>query len=202
MKKNELERKLQRLDSLREPKASLEQYTTPAAIAADVLFTAYSRGDIQGRKVADLGCGNGVFAIGAALLGAKSVVAVDMDAACITVAKSNAESLDLEIEFLNSDVSTLVLQVDTVLQNPPFGAQRRRADRPFLETAMRIGKVIYSLHMADTEDFLERLVSSAGGYIDFRKRYKFEIPHTFAFHAKQKKDIDVILLCIRKGETE
>ncbi len=197
MKKNELERKLQKLDTIKEPKASWEQYSTPAAVAADVLFMAYSRGDIQGKRVADLGCGNGIFSIGATLLGAASVVALDIDPACIATARANAETLGLEIEFLELDINSAEIKVDTVLQNPPFGAQRRGADRPFLEAAMRIGKVIYSLHMADTEDFLQRMVASAGGYIAFQKRYKFQIPHMFAFHAKQKKEIEVILLCIR-----
>src|SRR4030042_577278 len=54
--------------------ARLEQYATPAHIAADMLWEAFTAGDIEGRSVVDLGCGNGVFSIGAKLLGAKDVL--------------------------------------------------------------------------------------------------------------------------------
>ena len=202
MKKNELERKLQGISAIDNPKPDLEQYSTPASVAADVLFLAYSRGDIEGRKVADLGCGNGIFAIGAALLGASSVTAIDIDSSCIATAMSNAESLGVVIDYQNIAIDHMDVQVDTVIQNPPFGAQKRRADRPFIEKAMTIGKVIYSLHMAETEDFLQNMIESSGGVIAFQKSYKFEIPHMFAFHRKKKKDIEVVLLCIEMGEKE
>ncbi|MFA7342169.1 MAG: 50S ribosomal protein L11 methyltransferase, partial [Candidatus Methanomethylophilaceae archaeon] len=78
MKKRELEMRLQRLLPMPAPDPALEQYATPASIAADVLFQAYGNGDIADRKVVDLGCGNGIFAIGAWLLGAEKVLALDV----------------------------------------------------------------------------------------------------------------------------
>ncbi len=83
-----------------------------------------------------------------------------------------------------------------MIMNPPFGAQRRRADRPFLEAAVRIAPVVYSLHNASTTPFLEKMVASLGRRIAFQKSYKFQIPHLFEFHEKKKKDIDVVLLRI------
>ncbi|HEV8361491.1 MAG TPA: 50S ribosomal protein L11 methyltransferase, partial [Candidatus Thermoplasmatota archaeon] len=52
------------------PKAELEQYQTPAPIAADLVYRALAAGDVAGKRVLDLGCGTGILAIGAALVGA------------------------------------------------------------------------------------------------------------------------------------
>ena len=82
--------------------------------------------------------------------------------------------------------------------NPPFGSQKRNADRPFLDVAMTVADVVYSIHMSDTVDFLAKYVSDRGFYVDFQKRYKFEIPHMFSFHTKAKKCFDVSLLCLRR----
>ncbi len=153
--------------------------------------------------MADLGCGNGIFAIGAKLLGAERVIAIDIDPSSIAEAKKNADAFEVEIELREMNVLDLVEKVDTVLENPPFGAQNRGADRPFLEKALAVGRTTYSLHLADTTPFLERMVGSLGGTVRFQKRYKFEIPHMFEFHDKKKMNIDVVLLCIdRNGENQ
>ena len=67
MKKRDLEIMLESVTKFKDPDPFLEQYHTPSVIASDILFTAYSESDIQGRKVNDLGCGTGIFAIGAYL---------------------------------------------------------------------------------------------------------------------------------------
>jgi putative methylase len=198
MKKKVLEMQLQRIPPLSAPGPQLEQYSTPADIAADVLFTAFSNGDVEGKTVLDLGCGNGTFAIGAALLLAKISVGVDIDQSAIKQGRRNARELNADVEFVIADVRRFAAETDTVIMNPPFGAQSRRADRPFLSNAMSAGKVIYSIHMAETEEFLMKMVRGSGFTVEFQKRYKFEIPHMFAFHTKAKKNVEVMLLCIRK----
>jgi putative methylase len=196
MKKNELERALQKVNPHTRPKASLEQYSTPAPVAADLLFTAYSFGDIGGREVVDLGCGGGILSIGAALLGASKVTGIDVDPEAVADARSNIAAAGADVEVLEVDVRSAGLKADTVIMNPPFGAQRRNADRPFLEAAVRIAPRVYSLHNARTVDFLMKMVSAMGCEVFFQKRYKFEIPHMFEFHDKRKKEIEVALLCI------
>lgn len=196
MKKKELERMLQSVPPHRSPRPSLEQYCTPATIAADVLFTALAFGDIEGCRVVDLGCGTGVFAIGASLLGAALVRGVDIDPDATADAKEAASRLGAEVEFTVGDVKGFQGEADTVVMNPPFGAQRKKADRPFLEAAVRIAPVVYSLHNASTVPFLEKMVASLDREISFQKSYKFRIPHLFEFHDKQKKEIDVVLLRI------
>jgi putative methylase len=200
MKKNELERALQKVTPHSKPRPDLEQYSTPAAIAADMLFIAYSLGDIEGRKVVDLGCGGGILSIGAALLGAEKVTGIDVDEAALNDARRNAASAGVDIELLKMDVSGADLKADTVIMNPPFGSQRRNADRPFLEAAVRIAPKVYSLHNARTIEFLERMVPAMGASIIFQKSYKFEIPHMFEFHDRKKKEIEVALLCIKSLE--
>lgn len=194
MKKRQLEIALQRLQPLETRSAKLEQYSTPADVAADVLWEAFSAGDIGGRSVADLGTGNGIFAIGAKLLGAERVLGMDVDPAATRVAERNAAQLSLEVEFIAGRVEDLSGRFDTVLQNPPFGAQTRHADRAFVRKALELAPKTYSLHNEGTEGFVDKLVSSLGGSVRPVKRYKFEIPYAFEFHRKATETISVVLL--------
>jgi putative methylase len=146
--------------------------------------------------VVDLGCGGGVLAIGASLLGASRVVGIEVDPDAVADARRNIAAAGAEVEVLQMDVGEVGLKADTVIMNPPFGAQRRNADRPFLEAAVRIAPRVYSLHNARTVDFLLRMVSALGCEVFLQKSYNFEIPHMFEFHDKRKKEIEVALLCI------
>ena len=172
----------------------MEQYPTPADIAADVLWEAYTAGDIDGKEVADLGTGNGVFAIGAKLMGARRVLGVDIDPEAVRTAKDNAQTLSLEVEFETGDVRTAKGRFDTVVQNPPFGAQNKHADRAFVEKALELANRVYSLHNDGTQEFVGKLVGSLGGKVSPVKRYKFEIPYAFEFHRKATETVSVVLL--------
>ena len=59
MKLKNLEMMLQRLAGFSRPQAALEQYQTPAPLAARLLYHALMKGDIEGKRVCDLGCGTG-----------------------------------------------------------------------------------------------------------------------------------------------
>jgi len=194
IKKRQLEIALQRLQPFKMRSPRLEQYPTPADIAADVLWEAYSAGDIDGKDVADLGTGNGVFAIGAKMLGAKRVLAVDIDPEAVRIAKDNAQSLSLEVEFEVEDVRSAKGKFDTVVQNPPFGAQNKHADRAFVEKALELAPKVYSLHNDGTQEFVSKLVGALGGSVSPVKRYKFEIPYAFEFHRKATETVSVVLL--------
>ena len=198
MKKKELEILLQKIPSYDKPKFYFEQYTTPSHIAADVVYLACQSGDIQGRIVVDLGCGTGIFSIAAALVGAKKVIGVDIDEECVKIAKKEAEKFGEKIEFIVKDVRDVDFRCDTVLMNPPFGAQRsnKKADRKFLEKGFEIADVIYTLHLSKTENFLKQMIDSLNGKIVYTKKYKFPIKATFSFHNKKQKYFDVTLLKI------
>lgn len=193
-KKRQLEIVLQGLEPLRVRSPRLEQYSTPAAVAADVLWEAFSEGDVSDKAVADLGTGNGIFAIGAKLLGAARSFGMDIDPAAIATAQGNAESLGLDVGFSTGNIEDLKAAFDTVIQNPPFGAQSRHADRAFIRKALEIAPRAYSLHNDGTQEFVGKLVRSMGGKVSPVKRYKFEIPYAFEFHRKATETISVVLL--------
>jgi len=203
MKKKRLEMKLQELKSY-SSKAELEQYNTPADIAADVLCLAYSLGDIQGKKVVELGCGNGIFAIGAKLLGAKKVVGVDLDSNALDVAEENIKRIGIEVEFINSNVSDFFERCDTVVQNPPFGAQKahKHADMLFIRKAFEIAHVVYSLHLLKTREFVTKNIGLCKAKVALTKSYKLPIAHTYPFHKKEIKSFDVIMVRgVKDGES-
>ena len=77
-------------------KCNLEQYTISPSIAATMLYmAAYANNDIIGKTVLDLGCGTGRLALGAAYLGAKSVVGIDIDRLAIKTAVENSMKVGL-----------------------------------------------------------------------------------------------------------
>ncbi|MCS7103650.1 MAG: 50S ribosomal protein L11 methyltransferase, partial [Candidatus Korarchaeum sp.] len=104
--KRELEIILQQLEGYRNPKPDLEQCPTPAKLAAAMIHMAYMLGDLEGRRVADLGCGNGILAIGSVLYGASQAIGVDVDPEAVDVARMNADRLGLSnrLSFIVMDV--------------------------------------------------------------------------------------------------
>jgi len=198
MKKKELEILLQKVPTFENPSPNLEQYLTPANIVADIIFIAHQFGDIEEKVVFDLGCGTGIFAIGATITGAKKVIGFDIDKKIVDKAREYAKNNSLKVEFLEKDILEINEKCDTILMNPPFGAQKSnlKADRKFIETAFKISNVIYTLHLEKTIPFIEKMVSSLKGKIDFYKKYGFQIKHTYSFHEKKCVEYDVSLLRI------
>jgi putative methylase len=190
MKKKQLEMKLERLMGFSDPSADIEQYATPACVAADLLYLAYLHGDLE--NVCDLGCGTGVLAIGAALLGAR-VVGVERDIKALETARENAKLLDVKVDLVLGDVGHMNLKgVGTVIMNPPFGAQKASAgDRAFLKKAVEIADVVYSIHNIGSEGFIRRMVEPS--IIDEIYRIKFPIKRCFEFHTQDIKTIEVEL---------
>jgi putative methylase len=198
-KKRQLEMVLQDIPYHESPKINLEQYSTPSVIAADVLWNANSIGDIKGMKVVDLGCGTGIFAIGSALLGAEESVGVDIDIDAISIANSQAEKLGVKSKtnFVTSDIKDFHETADTVIQNPPFGAQKankKGADRLFIIKALEIAPVVYSFHIGETEEFITNFFKKEGATISHAFHYTFPIPRTYDFHTKDKVNVKVVLL--------
>lgn len=191
-------------------KPSLEQYTITSSLAAEILHIARMNGDIVNKKVADFGCGSGRLAIGAALLDAKSVTAVDIDKACILAAKENlriAEQLSgrkiKSIKFVCSDIKYFNGRFDTVVQNPPFGIQSLHADRIFLKKAIACANRIYSLHKNGYEKtvrFLKKFIENNGCRVLAVQKFKFDLPYTFKFHQKPKYSYSVALYVIEAAK--
>ena len=200
-RKKHLEMRLQNIPSHPKPKVGLEQYTTPSVIASDLIWNAFGIGDIEDKNIVDLGCGTGIFAIGSALMGANSSIGVDIDEDSIQLARDVSEKLKLDnVEFIVSDIDEFnqPLNADTLFQNPPFGSQRnadKGQDLKFVKKAIEIdAKVIYSFHMASTEEFLIKFYEDNNLKITHIFRYKFPIPKIYEFHNKEKQIVNVIVI--------
>lgn len=197
-KKKQLEIAIQSIPPHPNPKVELEQYSTPAIIAADLLWNAYSLGDIENSEIIDLGCGTGILSIGSLLLGAKKVTGVDIDEDSLAIARLNSENLN--IEFVCCDISDFNCfdGCDVVIQNPPFGSQKkseRGADLKFIDKAKECSPgVIYSFHMASTEKFIIDYFEKSGFVVTHIFRYKFILPKIYDFHTKESKEVDVIVI--------
>ncbi|RLG59880.1 DNA methylase [Candidatus Geothermarchaeota archaeon] len=189
--KKDLEIILSRIKDLEKPKMELEQYSTPSFIAAKVVWTAYMRGDVENRVVADLGAGNGILSIACAVLGARKVFAVELDPDAIMVAKENYELIKKsypsisEILFLQCDVRRLNIRVDTVIMNPPLGVKRRHADLPFLEKAFKISAKIYVIHQVESDLFYKKLARKNGFKCVLLDSFDFPLKMTMETHTKR-----------------
>jgi len=194
----DLERTLLQVEPHPSPKAYLEQYTIPTDAAAELLFiAAYVHDDITEKIVADLGCGTGRLAIGAVLLGAEEAVGLDIDKEAVKMAKENAEKLNLKekTDWVVGDIEALHGNLHTVLQNPPFGVQRRSADRKFLLKALQLAPRVYSLHKGGESNraFIKRFIEGHGGKVTGIFPMKLNIPKLFRFHTKRKHEVKVDL---------
>ncbi len=224
VRKRNLEIALSKVGPHPTPKAYLEQYTIPANVAAEMLYiAAYVNGDIIGKNVVDLGCGTGRLAIGAALLGAKEVVGVDIDKTAVRLARENAIKLGVKdkTQWLIADIDALHGVFDTVLQNPPFGVQKRKADRKFLQKSLEMAHRIYSLHKGESKKellerlkehktqvvpvqpstFLKNFIRKHGGEIRAIYAMVMTIPYMFKFHRKRKHEF-VANLYVIEGKEE
>ena len=198
VRKLDLEKAISEVETHPMPKAYLEQYTIPSRVAAEILFIAtYVYNDITDKTVVDLGCGTGRLAIGAALLGAKETFGVDVDKVAVNVARKNAETMDAKekTRWIVADIDVMRGTFDTVLQNPPFGVQRRRADRKFIEKSLELGRRIYSLHKGgeSNREFIKRFIERHGGRVTGMFPMKMDIPRMFEFHTKRKRIVQVDL---------
>jgi putative methylase len=223
IRKLDLERFLSQIKPHPSPQASLEQYTVSETVAATVLYlAAYANDDVIGKKVLDLGCGTGRLGLAAAYLGAKLVVGIDIDKTAINTASENSEKTGVKnnVQWIIGDIDAVTGSFDTVLQNPPFGVQKRAADRKFLEKTLEVGNVVYSLHnhpridkllmkrlKANPESllqvapsaFIEKFVKSHHGMVKAVYAMPMTIPRMFNFHTKMKHNFIVDLYLIKKN---
>ncbi len=81
-----------------------------------------ARHELDGKTVIDYGCGSGILALAAAVLGARSVCAVDIDAQALQAARCNAEknSLGARVTVVNADATLPMadLVVANILLSP------------------------------------------------------------------------------------
>lgn len=202
MKLRELESHLEEVETFEAPKILLEQYATPTHIAACMLHTIQSSyGDIEGKFVADLGCGTGVLSIGSAILGAGYVVGFDIDPDALNTCKENFSEFEIEnSDFVLCDVSKLSEEsrlhkkFDTVVMNPPFGTKRNWGlDMLFLKSGLALAKKsVYSLHKTSTRDHILKKAVDWGVKATVVAQLRYDLKGgKYKHHKKQVVDIEV-----------
>ncbi len=205
------------------PRADFEQYTISESVAATMLYiAAYVNNDVINRNILDLGCGTGRIALAASFLGAASVVGIDIDKKAVSVAVDNSKRTRVKtgVQWVVGDIGAISGKFDTVIQNPPFGVQKRSADRKFLEKALEVGNVVYSLHnhpkperqlikrlkanprkvlKVAPSSFIENFVVRRKGLVKGVYAMLMSIPHMFDFHTKLRYDSVIDLYIIAKN---
>ncbi|XP_029385888.1 rRNA N(6)-adenosine-methyltransferase METTL5 [Echeneis naucrates] len=203
MKLKELESCLQQVDVFEEPKILLEQYPTSPHIAACMLYTIHNTfDDIEGKLVADLGCGCGVLSIGAAMLDAGLCVGFDIDDDALGIFRRNAEEFEISnLDLLQCDLCSLEPDVyaqkfDTVIMNPPFGTKHNQGmDMKFLKAALTMAETaVYSLHKTSTRDHIQKKAKDWGAKMEVIAELRYDLPASYKFHKKKSVDIQVDFL--------
>jgi putative methylase len=172
----------------------LEQYQTDGKTASYILNIAFLDGNIEGKSIIDMGTGNGIFAIGAKLLGAREVTAIDIDQRQIDISKENAKNLDLDINFLNCNVNDVNGHYDTCIMNPPFGSVKAHSDIPFIEKACSISEKVYAIHNYKTKEFVLKQYSERGMSELTWEKIKIGINRTYSHHTKDRAFIDSLFI--------
>ncbi|MCX8204284.1 MAG: METTL5 family protein [Candidatus Nezhaarchaeota archaeon] len=200
MKLRKLAMLLESLSPHPSPSPKLEQYTITGEDAAKFLWRI--KDWLQGRVVIDLGCGVGRLTIGAALLGARLSIGVDIDSVALKVARSNAWRLGVAqvTSWLRARIPKLSIRGEVVIQNPPFGVQQKGADRAFIDCALKTAPISFSLHKKSPKGrlFIKKFVESLGGEAEILDSLKLRIPRLFDFHEEKFRFVETDLFLFRR----
>ncbi|MBY9020808.1 MAG: methyltransferase [Candidatus Lokiarchaeota archaeon] len=195
---------LQQTEGFSNPNIKLEQYCIDAESAVDIVyFAGVEFNDIKNRLIFDLGAGTGRLSIACAYLQAKSILSVDIDFNALKILNKNIRKFSLEsvVSPICSDINHLELfqKINlegfhiTTIMNPPFGVQRKKADRSFLAKAFSISHVVYSIHLANpnVHQFISTYIKKFNWRIDYVFPYQLKLNKTYYFHKQKTKSIKV-----------
>ncbi len=191
---------MQEVDVFEKPKVLLEQYPTRPHIAACMLHTIEATfGDLEDKRVADLGAGCGVLSIGAVMLGAGFVTGFEIDPDALETFSENKsafemENLDLiQVDVLSGIPECMNKQFDTVVMNPPFGTKHNKGvDMSFVQQGLRLAtKAVYSLHKTSTRKHVLQKAQDWGVEAKVIAELRYDLPATYKHHKKASVDIEV-----------
>ena len=171
-------------------------------IAACMLHTMQSSfGDLDGKLVADLGCGCGVLSIGSAMLGAQFVVGIDLDPDALETFTENVSGFEMDnVDMVNADVtskdclSQMCKKFDTVVMNPPFGTKHNKGiDMAFVKQGLNLARTaVYSLHKTSTRAHILKKASEDWGVeAKVIAELRYDLPASYKHHKKASVDIEV-----------
>ncbi len=193
--KSQLAIRLSRLKVFEGPDERQEQYPTDSEIAAEVLSFASMQGDIEGKKVMDLGCGTGILGIGCLLLGAMHCTFVDNDPKALKVLRQNLrgpfifniENKSAVVEQDIADVEGAIVEgkSDVVMQNPPFGTRKKHVDVLFLRKAFELAPVVYSFHKTSTMGHIRKTAEKQGFRVTHALDFDFPLKATLKHHERR-----------------
>lgn len=212
IKKRDLISIIQSTASFSNPKIGLEQYCIDAISATDIVyFAGFEFNDIHDRLIIDLGTGTGRLSLASSFFNPVKVIGIDIDWQAIQIFKENIFHLKLLENIypicmnvsdftLNKDFLHSGLQITTIM-NPPFGVQRKAADRVFLTSAFTYSDVIYSIHLDHQEvfKFISRFVKKNEWDISYSFPFQMRLERSFPFHSKKMKEINVRIYRIVKA---
>lgn len=195
---------LQETEGFSTPNVKLEQYCIDAKSAVDIVFFAgVEFNDIKNRLILDLGAGTGRLSIASAYLQARHVVSVDIDFSALKILRRNICKYGLEaiISPVCSDINHFELfRIEnhegfniTTVMNPPFGVQKKTADRSFLAKAFSISNVVYSIHLSNPKvhQFILAYVKKYNWAVDYVFPYQLSLSKTYKFHEHKTKSVEV-----------
>ena len=196
--KKQLEIELSKIiDDFKEPKIKFEQYMTPPEIAAFMIHYAWMKGEIENKKIIDIGAGTGMLGIGAAFLGG-NVTMIEIDKDAYEILKNNVAKTDHEIRLINKNIFDFDFdeKYDTALINPPFGIKSKNKDMDFIVKASKISKHIFSIHdgSESNKNNIKSLFEKHNLKIIESLMMDFSLKSTYPWHEEKNKILKVMLL--------
>jgi len=196
--KKQLEIELSKIiDDFKEPKIKFEQYMTPPEIAAFMIHYAWMKGEIENKKIIDIGAGTGMLGIGAAFLGG-NVTMIEIDKDAYEILKNNVAKTDHEIRLINKNIFDFDFdeKYDTALINPPFGIKSKNKDMDFIVKASKISKHIFSIHDGSESNInnIKSLFEKHNLKIIESLMMDFSLKSTYPWHDEKNKILKVMLL--------
>lgn len=189
LKKKHLAITLSKLIPHPQTNVNLEQYSTHGDLASDWIFAIAQYNDFSDQTVVDLGSGNGILGIGAYYAGASKIIMLEAAEDAHDAARKNTKSLEFpeRFELHNrklSDFTTDWSKVDMIISNPPWGYQKERSDRLFIEVGMKNGvPEIHILH-SDKAGHIEKIANHFGYEAEVILEGEFILPLTYMHHSK------------------
>jgi len=177
----------------------LEQYATEGDLAAFFVLAVDQLDIIGGKKIVDVGAGNGVLGIGCGILGAEHVTMIEGDSSVCQIAQQNSsvimEKYPTKLTTINcmigADQAPGNLECDIVIMNPPWGFQTTKADRPLIEYGFMLNPdSLYILHSANATH-LEQLGKANGYDCELVFESNFRLPPKYMHQSRKMGQTEV-----------
>jgi putative methylase len=191
MKKIDFYREISKLDKTEKNDLKFEQYSTDIDTAYQLTyFIDYSIG-IAGKTVADLGCGNGILGISAALLGAEEVDMYDIDENAVYTAKQNIEKLNIKnAKSICMDMFDVNKKYEIIVSNPPFGFQSNFSLTAFMKKINSLSDNVFFLYKDNQEI---RKIAGNGNFLVYKIK-DIKLEKTLPFHKKSYYSLPAVIV--------